>query len=68
MIINLGRNIWGNLNSVSGFDQWLAVSLRGEQLSIVNFPKDSMLTHISENHLGVRLDDITFALFEVLSL
>ena len=36
----------------------------GEVEKVVNLPKNTYLTHISEHHLGVRLDDSTFGLYE----
>lgn len=64
LIIDPENNFWLKLNHANEYEQWLIVSDLGELLQIVQLPKDSMLTHVSDEHLGVRLDDITFALFE----
>lgn len=64
MMVDHQDNIWLRLNHKHEQQQWLVVSGSGEHLGIVLLPKDAMLTHISADHLGVRLDDGTFALFE----
>lgn len=46
---------------------WFVLNSEGEVLKRVMLPKNSYLTHIHKDHLGVRLDDSTFALFESLS-
>ena len=64
LMIDHKNNFWLKLNHSSKYQQWLVASGQGELLQNVRLPKGSMLTHISEKHLGVRLDDITFALFD----
>jgi hypothetical protein len=64
LMIDHKNNFWLKLNHSSEYQQWLVASGQGELLQNVQLPKGSILTHISEKHLGVRLDDITFALFE----
>lgn len=64
MMIDPQGLIWLKLNYASEYDQWLVADRDGEHRKIVNLPKESMLMHISDDHLGVRLDDVTFALFE----
>ncbi len=55
---------WLKLNYRGDTDKWLVMDREGEFEKIVHLPRGSMLTHISDNHLGVRLDEITFALYE----
>lgn len=62
------NHFWLKLNHRSEFQQWLVLNQNGEKLAIVQLPKDAMLTHISEHHLGVRLDNHQFALFESVNL
>lgn len=64
MMVDHQDNIWLRLNHKHEQQQWLVVSGSEELLGIVLLPKEAMLTHISADHLGVRLDDGTFALFE----
>ena len=68
MLIDHNQNFWLKLNYESEFQQWLIVSSEGEHLQVVHLPKDVMLTHISKRHLGVRIDDVTFAFFEPVAL
>ncbi|MEX0779018.1 MAG: hypothetical protein WD037_04745 [Balneolales bacterium] len=63
MIDHKGR-IWLQLTYTADSQQWLIITADGTKEKIVNLPKDTMLTHISSHHLGVRLDDVTMALFE----
>lgn len=62
------NHIWLESNLDAQFTKWFVLNLKGEIEQIVNLPKGSMLTHISEHHLGVRLDDVTFALYEPVDL
>lgn len=58
------NRFWLKLNYRGDTAKWLIMNQEGEPQKIVHLPKESMLTHVSENHLGLRLDDITFALYE----
>ncbi|MEX0719298.1 MAG: 6-bladed beta-propeller [Balneolaceae bacterium] len=58
------ENIWLKSNLWSDYQKWLVINMDGQIEQLVNLPKESMLMHISKQHLGVRLDDVTFALFE----
>lgn len=55
---------WLKLNYRSDYDQWLIVDSTGTPQKIVQLPKDVILTHVSDHHLGVRLGSSTFALYE----
>ncbi|MDR8394569.1 6-bladed beta-propeller [Aliifodinibius sp. S!AR15-10] len=55
---------WVKLNYRSDSDLWLILNQEGNPQKVVHLPAGSMLTHISDDHLGVRLDDVTFALYE----
>jgi|AntRauTorckE6833_2_1112554.scaffolds.fasta_scaffold08816_2 hypothetical protein len=54
---------WMESNILGDTEMWLVVNLEGVITKIVHLPKESMLLHVSDEHLGVRLDDVTFALF-----
>lgn len=68
MIIDGQNNFWLELNHRSEYQKWLILSPSGEKLAIVQLPKDGMLTHVSDQHLGFRLDDHVFALLEPIKL
>lgn len=55
---------WLKLNYRADFQPWMVMAPDGTFLKIVHLPRGTMLTHISEHHLGVRLNSYTFALFE----
>lgn len=67
LLVDDNNNFWLKLDYRSEFQQWLILSESGKKLAIVQLPKDGLLTHISEQHLGFRLDDHSFALFEPIS-
>jgi hypothetical protein len=63
-LIDEGQNFWFKLNRNSAYEEWLVAKGDGKLNQIVQLPKGTMLTHISTQHLGVRVDDVTFALYE----
>lgn len=64
MLVDHRGRFWLKLNYRGDTQKWLIMTGDGKFQKIVHLPSGSMLTHISDKHLGVRLDDITFALFE----
>ncbi len=64
MLIDTKGRFWLKLNYRGDTQKWLVMNRGGKFQKVVHLPRGSMLTHISEHHLGVRLDDTTFALFE----
>lgn len=64
MMIDSQDRFWLQLNYYGNTQKWLIMSREGEPQKVVHLPKQSRLTHVSDHHLGVRLDDITFALYE----
>lgn len=56
--------IWLKSNLRGDSQKWQVLNMKGEIEKIVKLPKESMLMHVSDQHLGVRLDDATFALYE----
>lgn len=62
MIYHEGE-FWMESNILGDTEMWLVLNSDGQITHRVHLPKDSMLMHISDEHLGVRLDDVTFALF-----
>ncbi|MCH2449743.1 MAG: hypothetical protein MK198_06300 [Gracilimonas sp.] len=62
MIYHNGE-FWMESNILGDTEMWLVLNSKGQITRVVHLPKDSMLMHVSDAHLGVRLDDVTFALF-----
>lgn len=54
---------WLKSNIEAETEIWLVVNREGQITRVVNLPKECILMHISDEHLGVRLDDVTYALF-----
>lgn len=54
---------WLKLNYRGKTNKWVVLNKDGIPQKIVNLP-DGMVTHISIHHIGVRLNENTFALFE----
>jgi hypothetical protein len=64
-IVDYQNRIWLKLTRWNENDQeWLILSEEGEPMKRVLLPREGMLTHVSEHHLGFRKDDHLFALFE----
>lgn len=57
------NHLWFKSNLESDHDSWFVSDMNGNLLKKMLLPKGSMLTHIHPKHLGVRIDDVTFALF-----
>ncbi len=64
MIVDHHNRIWLKLTRQSADQEWLVISENGDPFKIVNLPKEGILTHISEHHLGFRENDYTFSLYE----
>lgn len=56
-------DFWLKSNIEAKTEMWLVVNEEGNVINVVHLPKESMLTHIDDDHLGVRLNDVTFGLF-----
>jgi hypothetical protein len=66
MIVDDQNRFWLQLTRESDFQEWVVLDMDGTPQKIVRFPKGVMITHISRYHIGVRLDDHIFALYEAL--
>ncbi|TVR15191.1 MAG: hypothetical protein EA391_11175 [Balneolaceae bacterium] len=64
MITDHLDQIWLKLTRKSEWQEWLILSTDGEPQKIIRLPKEGMLTHVSEHHIGFREDDHIFALYE----
>ena len=66
MIVDHLDRIWLKLTRRSEFQEWLILSNDGEPEKLVQLPKEGILTHVSEHHLGFRADSHLFALYEAI--
>jgi streptogramin lyase len=64
MKVDEQNRFWLQLNYRGDTQQWLIMNQEGDPQKIVHLPKDGMVTHVSDKHLGVRMNEITFALYE----
>jgi hypothetical protein len=64
MKVDEQNRFWFELNYRGDTQQWLVMDQEGDPQKIVHLPKESMLTHVSDEHLGLRLEDITFSVYE----
>ena len=55
---------WLKSNLRGDYEKWFVLNSKGKILHALNLPKGSILMHVSDKHLGIRLDDVTFALYE----
>jgi hypothetical protein len=58
-------NIWLKLTFRSDSQEWIVIHQDGTSQFRVQFPKEGMVTHISDQHIGFRADDHLFALYEL---
>lgn len=64
MLIDHKNRFWLLSNLRGNHEKWFVMNQDGEVEKVVNLPKNSFLTDISEYHLGIRLDNSTFGLYE----
>lgn len=64
MTIDHSDRIWLKLTYQSEWQNWLILSNDGTPQKIVQLPKEGILTHVSEHHLGFRENDYTYSLYE----
>ncbi|MEX0610216.1 MAG: hypothetical protein WD016_09015 [Balneolaceae bacterium] len=62
------EHFWLQSNLEDDYSLWFVLNMEGEIVKQVKLPKESYLTHVSEYNLGVRLDEVTFALYEPVEL
>lgn len=55
---------WLKLTRQSADQEWMVLSADGDPQKMVRLPKEGMITHISEDHIGFRENDYTFSLYE----
>lgn len=65
MIVDHQNRIWLKLTLQSDYQKWIVLDQTGSPQFRVQFPKEGMVTHISEHHIGFRADDHLFSLYEL---
>lgn len=58
------NEIWLKSNFRGNHQKWMVIDMEGRLIKEVKLPKGSRIMHISEEHLGVRINEVTFALYE----
>lgn len=58
------NEIWLKSNFRGNHQKWMVINMDGQVIKEVQLPKGSRLTHVSDEHLGIRLDEVTLALYE----
>ena len=66
MIIGPQNRIWLKLTLQSDQQEWMVLDQSGSPQFRVQFPKEGMVTHISDHHIGFRADDHVFALYNLI--
>lgn len=62
--VDHNNRFWLKLTRQSTHQEWLILNRDGDPQKLVKLPKEGILTHISEHHLGFRADDHLFELYE----
>ncbi|WP_157464724.1 hypothetical protein [Balneola vulgaris] len=57
------QQIWLKSNLSGPTQLWFVLNMEGEIEYKVHLPNNGMVTHVSDDHIGVRIDDSTFGLF-----
>jgi hypothetical protein len=65
MIIDSQNRIWLKLTVQSDSQEWIVLDQNGTPEFRAQFPKEGIVTHISEQHIGFRADDHLFSLYEL---
>jgi len=65
MIIDPQNKIWLKLTLQSDHQEWIVLDQTGSPELRVQFPKEGMVTHISDAHIGFRADDHLFSLYRL---
>ncbi len=62
------NRFWLQSNLRGDYQKWFVLNMDGQIIKIARFPKNVMVTHISDENIGVRLNDVEFSLFENIKL
>ena len=65
MVVDPQNRIWLKLTLRSDYQEWIVLDQTGLPEFRVQFPKEGMVTHISDQHIGFRADDHLFSLYEL---
>lgn len=64
ILLDHKNRIWIELTLQSSHQEWIVLNQKGSPEFRVQFPKKGEVTHISEHHIGLRLDDHLFSLYQ----
>ncbi len=65
MIVDPQNRIWLKLSLQSDYQEWIVLDQTGSPEFRVQFPKEGIVTHVSDAHIGFRADDHLFALYKL---
>lgn len=65
MIVDHEERIWLKLTLRSDYQEWIVLNKEGSPEFRIQFPKEGIVTHISEDHIGFRADDHIFSLYQL---
>lgn len=65
MIVDHHNRIWLKLTLESDKQQWIVWGQEGSPIMRAQFPREGIVTHISDHHIGFRADNHLFSLYEV---
>lgn len=65
MILDPQNMIWLKLTLQSDHQEWIVLDQTGSPQFRVQFPKEGIVTHVSDAHIGFRADDHLFSLYEL---
>ena len=65
MILDQQDRIWLKLTLRSDQSEWIVLDQNGDPEMRVQLPKEGTVTHISNEHIGIRADPSIFSLYEL---
>lgn len=57
------NQFWIESNLRGDYQKWFVLNMEGQIIKVVHLPKDGMVTHISDDNIGIRMSDSEFALY-----
>lgn len=58
------NQFWLQSNLRGDYQKWFVLNIDGQIIKVVNLPKEVMVTHVSDDNIGVRMNDSEFALYK----
>lgn len=57
------NRLWVQSNLRGDYQKWFVLNMKGRIIKIALLPKDGMVTHVSDENIGVRINDVEFAVY-----